>query len=93
MTSKKTTSLAHTPAPWTAATKFDVNGMIVSNDGNVCNVCCMDLANSRLIAAAPELLEACETALNFINSLGLKVDKTYSVSVALVSAMNKAKGK
>lgn len=61
----------HTPGPWNAVELEDGN-IVTGNTRHCGNVCELDLgaesaANARLIAAAPELLEAlekCEQALS-----------------------------
>lgn len=53
----------HTPGPWTTWGKADPSQIIASKDGFVAQtVGGNDEANARLIAAAPELLEALEVA-------------------------------
>ena len=67
MTSPVKISSAHTPAPWTAGeTKFSqtalVKGIQDANGNYFAGVNSDEyaVANARLIAAAPELLEACK---------------------------------
>ncbi|HKB54226.1 MAG TPA: hypothetical protein VKD22_09510 [Ramlibacter sp.] len=57
----------HTPGPWTAD-EFDEDQTCVWSAGGilVCHACTVDAegeANARLVAAAPDLLEACRLAL------------------------------
>jgi hypothetical protein len=80
----------HTPAPWTA----NASGLIyrqVSDDDDgapfVCDVCDNPLeytdqerANARLIAAAPDLLEALELCEDVLAELARLDDGTPSIS-------------
>jgi len=66
--------VSHTPGPWIAQIKIGSidSFRILSINPSVgcakCLVCELDRrANANLIAAAPELLEALEAALNFID--------------------------
>ena len=64
---------AHTPGPWKAEIYLNEKDaqqpphIIGLGDNHQVADCCgaddMDMANGRLIAAAPELLEACEAAI------------------------------
>ncbi|KKM52182.1 hypothetical protein LCGC14_1555120 [marine sediment metagenome] len=70
------TTAEHTPGPWTLSIRTEPEGLlgpgihIYRSDGNQATVVdtgAMDVwplheANARLIAAAPDLLEACQTA-------------------------------
>lgn len=59
-----------TPGPWKAATTDDGTVVIKSADANIATMLYNDdEANSKLIAAAPELLEACKLALKGIEVL------------------------
>ena len=69
-----TQELKHTPAPW----KFNFESVdpewavVTTNGGSVIanvNSCGLQESNARLIAAAPELLEALENALGLIEML------------------------
>jgi len=46
----------HTPGPWTANRRY-----VETDEATVCEVFGGNRADARLIAAAPELLEACQT--------------------------------
>lgn len=88
------TKTAHTPGPWALEANevragdnliADVMGgegtrFIDDKDNTEC------LANARLIAAAPELLEACEIALTFLESHSARALWPKSESVAALSA-------
>ena len=60
----------HTPGPWSVGDSID--GATVHNESELMVAFCRNLAfdlgecaaNARLIAAAPELLEACQLALD-----------------------------
>ena len=63
----------HTPAPWTIDGLVTKDLDVISPDGRIAMIDCDDIdtetleANARLIAAAPELLEAlieCERCVN-----------------------------
>ena len=94
----------HTPGPWTpSASRVNAN-----NDERICwiaplvghDVCGdREIANARLIAAAPELLEACRSALALIDAnfhyADGKASSSYDmpVRIALVAAIAKAEGR
>lgn len=56
--------MSHTPGPWAVGDKRGVwvGPVVMANDGQrgVAFVCGESDANARLIAAAPDLLEACD---------------------------------
>lgn len=56
---------AHTPAPWVAdgVWVYDANGLTVANCGDMNRRHLQRQETARLIAAAPELLEALEAAV------------------------------
>lgn len=69
----------HTPGPWAVGTHTgygDIDGVLVedTNSGLVVAIALVDVeelpgdANARLIAAAPEMLEALEQALRYIEA-------------------------
>ncbi len=63
--------MSHTPTPWKIFDNVDGwsigNRAIVDADGfTICNPSPMGEANARLIAAAPDLLDALCTALPFV---------------------------
>lgn len=60
MTTKTKTAAKHTPGPWRVATFDDQLEVIRDFAQSICSMCRTDGgANARLIAAAPELAEAC----------------------------------
>jgi hypothetical protein len=81
--------MTHTPGPWLIESKVYVCG----------GECCVAVtetysamqklspeqreANARLIAAAPELLEACQEFVKHIKSLGTDTEKCRYLSMAL----------
>lgn len=78
--------MTHTPAPWTVADKsygWDHFAAIITSTGIVanCHIAALSrdyaqtAADARLIAAAPDLLEACETAALIMESLPHSVDQ------------------
>jgi hypothetical protein len=89
----------HTPGPWSLTgprfAGYDVHAGVVSGKFNIENrVASVDArssanetsANARLIAAAPDLLEACERALATGIFLGVLVEQS------LRDAIDKVKG-
>ena len=81
--------MTHTPGPWT------ISGWAIRMSGGhkLANFDMMpDKANARLIAAAPELLEACEATLDALTELiGADYDLT-GEQAKLRAAIAKAKG-
>lgn len=62
-------SLSHTPGPWLAEADYEHGPIVTASDGSiVADYTCWDghrkeaVANARLIASAPALLEACRAA-------------------------------
>lgn len=88
----------YTPSPWTAAgdivTGRDENGMrspiaTISNNWRNREI---DRANTHLIAAAPDLLEACQFAYNELHAG--RALKNYALLMdKLKDAINKAEGR
>lgn len=70
-----------TPGPWTATINLEHDGewsyLIAHDGGRIAGNIKIDIAsetskaNARLIAAAPEMLDALKTALEFVDSGGL----------------------
>lgn len=90
-----TTQVAHTPGPWThKATAGDHDFLIYpeATGRDVALVRDFNEANARLIAAAPDMLEALRQAWHFVHSFGPKpADSTYTiVENALAEAIAKA---
>lgn len=54
----------HTPGPWRVVVEEEYDDYLVVDKDNHCIADILPLANARLIAAAPDLLEACKDALN-----------------------------
>jgi hypothetical protein len=91
--------MGHTPGPWTVNDADNVSSWSVQASGRK-RICAARwypytqeakaeaLDNARLIAAAPELLEACKAVLNSTNILD--ADKIYSIVKAAVA---RAEGK
>ena len=99
------TSSAHTPAPWTVLVdEYMENCISVGSDddmtvvAHVTGIVAESKANAKLIAAAPELLWACEFALATLNwRLGknggsVKGDMLTDCKRDLENAITKAKG-
>lgn len=88
----------HTPGPWQAKHGRYVNTSVRDSEG--LSICAMpstqkrpsdeQIANARLIAAAPEMYKAISMALEILsrNQVGL-IDR-YALEMALRSAMEKA---
>ena len=101
--------IKHTPGPWTVEWPMDGGALIMAEDGHG-HLGRVDVryskrnnleeaeANARLIAAAPDLLEACRDTVNKlvnIHTVGSDQDKgrwLSSISL-LASAIAKATGK
>jgi hypothetical protein len=85
--------MAHTPGPWKAEDSFGTLGLknIFDNDGEYIGGVRNSDDNARLIAAAPDLLEACEAALEMWTN-GASVGDWQRNSVKLIAAIAKAKG-
>ena len=89
----------HTPGPWKVSSKastavFAGDRLIASAGGYMSNtrqesVVIENDANARLIAAAPDLLAACETALVMIQVLGGDYMAGFE---KIEAAVSKAKG-
>ena len=69
--------IKHTPGPWrisndwiTDSSSLESIAKIVGKDGPDCRMTDHDLANARLIAAAPALLEACKNIVAWLNDVG-----------------------
>lgn len=72
-------SAGHTPGPWVAlkhGCSDDFQWLVFAEDGNanegdslICEVNPLDGADARLIAAAPELLEALEEARPYVQNV------------------------
>ena len=102
----KTTNATHTPGPWIASDQsrhgcdyrdrhiMDDSGDILATVHAVRTTAAGRDANARLIAAAPDLLAACEAALSELEALR-GVDEGFpqgETAQALRSAIAKAKG-
>lgn len=79
----KTQTAKHTPAPWIYDETW---GLITHGETQVCALHSGIKANARLIAAAPELLEACKTVLKGTEYM---TDSDFSL---IRSAIAKAEG-
>jgi len=75
---------AHTPGPWYQhrETVQAPNGTLVATLANA-NGTCND--NARLIAAAPELLEALQMALPHLESVAMKDNAAYALARAAIA--------
>ena len=84
--------IKHTPAPWKvilSPTQIVTNDKVIANINKVCSDFGESQANARLIAAAPELLEALEAVLD-----GGYIDYGFqSVIDKVKNAIKQAKGK
>ena len=85
--------MSHTPAPWfTEATSKIGHFAVCDAEGfTVCNPSPMGTANARLIAAAPELLDACARALGLLTDPDASEHDADTVTDILRAAINKAK--
>ena len=88
------TNREHTVGPWSIDPAFSANGLINSETGAVAQIIELDnpddetAANARLIAAAPDLLAACEAAAAMPD--GCPVSEWNSVRDMLRAAIAKA---
>lgn len=108
----KTNKTTHTPGPWGVIENSNMADMIVSickdkidaprtvldpDNGIVGKDSAQAVANARLIAAAPELLDACKNAANVLAALAVgtltKVERDSPAILQLRAAISKAEGK
>lgn len=89
----------HTPGPWTHKATAGNHDFIIYSEAedsgrDIALVRDFDEANARLIAAAPELLHACELALHYLNNPEDFDGDLAEIAFAttLENAINKAKG-
>ena len=94
----------HTPGPWITDDKQsgDVFRYVMPENGSVLPICRLDVdrfeaeANARLIAAAPELLEALEAMLSHTADLdpmqGFRPEEDFSAVKQARAAIAKATG-
>lgn len=89
----------HTKGPWQTAGAF--NEFVTTGKDHVCaeRITHSDEfelgeheANMRLIAAAPELLEACEAVASHFKATGLS-NEEHDLNEMIIRALKKAKGK
>ena len=92
------TEKKHTPGPWrNERGSGDYGRNITADNGRriICETICSDhAANAALIVAAPDLLAACEAALDFIHSLPYTPGSAPETRLQdkLVDAIARAKG-
>ena len=92
--------MTHTPGEWNIKYQHNVFGgkRLVANCGGYTsnvpsdNADAVNQANARLIAAAPDLLDACEMALGFCKDVYNVGYKDVEIELALLTAIAKAKG-
>lgn len=92
----------HTPGPWVIGQSGDLDTPIFCNGKDAINVFAGETgqlqaeANARLIAAAPEMLEALERIIDQIDSTTSRVSNNYELLHAILigarTAVAKAKG-
>lgn len=93
--------MSYTPGPWEYFE--DDEGLIGVKMGDSHDVtwdiegtCAECFGNMRLTAAAPDLLEACEKALDWINDFGMHSPTRFGgeaeLAIKLQKAISKAKG-
>ncbi len=81
-----------TPGPYyPKLRKWDKYPTLLGEDGTSGNSIEQAVANARLIAAAPELLAACERTLDIINSYS-HITAIFKACTALQGAIAQAKG-
>lgn len=78
--------MTHTPTPWEVVSKFIGPYMIKAKaDNNHTVALVADVDNARLIAAAPDLLEALETIMKYPiipNTIGYEMVDTARAAIA-----------
>ncbi len=89
---------AHTPGPWTARMLDDPQWVVASSGPLVCNTLHgNDEANARLIAAAPEMLDAARMAVKelewFLSKAGPGSYSATGTLEQLRAAIAKAEGR
>lgn len=88
----------HTPGPWLVTKEYDHNDDVifaveVEGGQRVCDLMTdfpEDEANARLIAAAPDMLEALEGLVSYLDRTCLYEDS--GAGARIVAAIRKAKG-
>jgi hypothetical protein len=87
--------MKHTPGPW--CTMYDsmiIRGFDGSDVANITAPVQGDInkrhVNARLIAAAPELLSACQSALAMLRDPDADTDEANKLEAILISAIKKA---
>ena len=86
-------SVKHTPGPWAIGLETDeIKSQIIGLDGShIAYVECDPIqANAALIAAAPELLEACKELERCIDIAAKSKYWSHEVAQALIPARDKA---
>ena len=85
----------HTPGPWRAGKRIQDNRIQIHGTSQhpiAFAYCRSDLpdkgrANARLIAAAPDLLEACESALDWIGGRNLDTNPEVKIKAAIAKVL------
>lgn len=95
-------SFSHTPGPWQIHNNVGRKGGLgIVADGAPCVIACMSNvkawpveaeANARLIAAAPDLLEACRMAYRFYRQFNRLSNNEDEIFQAVKQAIRKATG-
>jgi len=87
--------MSHTPGPWHYQSSAGDHDYLVYDEDNGKDIAIVrnfDVANARLVAAAPELLEACETLANYVADLEGGNGRTFGIVTKARAAIAKAKG-
>ena len=91
--------MAHAPGPWInhedIGATYDANGNVVMTAGAGCpgEEGEEGRANARLIAAAPELLEACEEFVEMFKDSSLRLEEDFALLyLGVLEVIAKAKG-
>jgi hypothetical protein len=90
----------HTPGPWSPVANFHQTGRICDDEGNVVaeipyHQDKWSAQNARLIAAAPEMLEALEMMIEVVENSNLTSSQGYiynAIIPAMYDALKKARG-
>jgi hypothetical protein len=93
------TQTKHTPGPWTEHEGFICGRFCDGNVYDICDPRCAPAelfeeidANARLIAASPDLLAACESALALLTDPNAEPRDADALTAMLLTAIAKAKG-
>ena len=83
--------MEHTPGPWyETKTAGNHQGLVISENTGETIALTYKITNALLIAAAPDLLEACKMVVRYVDE-GIRVESEYSEMCR--EAISKAEGR